>query len=343
MATKYLNDIFRNYFRTIAFCHSPDIETALEKAGTSVFIDVFAHLPALNSWVLCWSTTGPNTLNRVFISDSHADFAAASSVKEPKVVHISLQDRTTKEATQTDVTPLYQSGGMDTMAYRPLWSQKDGIFGMIRIVGRSTDISAAGHPKGGICSPVDPPEALTLPDSDLLPHVLGRWAGSIYGLRETTKPLTVLLKAFASFFPTSHSMYWKRDFDTDEILFHFSPTPHTDRLLRGLRAPIHTHDYMFAIVAERGASEIVDDFPEDLMTDLRINASKWKPPEHFNHLCLTLQADRVPYIGIPLKVDDSVVGVISVVTPRGSSGFPEAARFARSALSEMGRTMDKRA
>lgn len=343
MATTFLNELFKNYFLCIAYCHTQDVEQKLESAGNTILIDVFAHLPGLHSWILCWSTTGSNTVNRVFIPDTNAEFAVGLGASTMKVVHTLLDSKSPKVTTDTDVALLYRRQGMDTIAYCPLRSQRDGAFGIIRMIGRASDIAALGYPKGMPVRQITIPGTSNLPDPDLLPHVLGRWAGSVFGLRDTMKPLAVLLNAFSSFFPTAHAMYWKRDFENDEIIFHFSPSPNTARILQGLRAPMHSHDYMFAIVAERGASEIVDSFPEDLETDLRINASQWKETKYYNQLCQTLKTDIVSYIGIPLKVDDSVIGVVSVLTPRSMEHFQKAARFARASLSEMGRTIDKSA
>lgn len=338
----YLQQIFRSYLLSVAYCHDSKNEEWLESVGLKLTVDVFAHVDELQTWVLCWSSTGYNTVNRVFIPDTHSDFKTASASTPPAILHMPLHIGGKKPA-EHDVSLIAHIKGCDTVAYCPIWSMKLKIFGLVRLIGASEELWRLGLGKGEPWpeSSIDLTVATRLPDPDLLPHVVGRWAGTVFGRRDGNRALAVLLKSFTSFFSTSHSMYWRRDFGSGELKFTYSADEETTSLLNGLKASVHSHDYMFTIVAERGASEIVHHFPEDLTIDLRINATRWRPTEHYSLLRRRFGEAPLSYIGIPLKVDDAVIGVFSVLVRRNEQRFEDAARFMRSALSEMGRTVDK--
>lgn len=342
MSTFYLKSLFKNYFLSVAHCHLPLVESKLEKISGKILVDVFARMPELEAWTLCWSAPGSNTVNRVFIPQKDAAFHALTK-QHFKIHFAQLANFARKDIVDNDVALYCRKANVDTVVFYPLWSQEHGLFGVVRLIGNHADLAAEGYTKDTHVEPSQAVCNLDVPDSDLLPHILGRWAGAFFGHRETTKPLAVLLKSFGSFFPSSHVMYWTRDFEKNEIGFHFSPTPNTDRILSNFKASIHSHDYMFTIIAERGASEIIENFPEDLSTDLRINPSSWKPSSIHGKLCDSLGIEMASYIGVPLKVDDCVIGVVSLLVKRDEPAFKDCARFVRSALAEMGRTVDKTA
>lgn len=344
MLTPHLETVFRPYLAAVAFSHQIEIENKLRAASARLFVDIFVHLPALNTWVLCWSAAASNTTNRVFISDSHVAFRATQESGR-KIRHMKHSSFSKDNTHEHDIALIARHHEQDIVAFVPISDIEGNCFATVRLIGREADLKFFGFSRDlpGYDFNLQSFHNLEIPDTDLLPHVLGRWAGSSFEQRGSKKTIEALLACFSSFFSTSRNMYFRRDFDDDKLFFHSSTFSDTQKLLESLKASIHDCSYMFSIVADRGAAEIVDDFPEDLSKDLRLNNNEWRPDAYYIKIKQQLRADLVSYIGIPLKVDDTVIGVFQLHTRRGEERFDEAARFMRSTLSEMGRTTDKKA
>jgi hypothetical protein len=234
--------------------------------------------------------------------------------------------------------------GSSTAAYVPFLKGERGVYSILRVIANPNQLNRLGVTPAHIVEHFSPCLQFTLKDSDLIAHLLGRWAGNLFTQRDKKRiSVAVLLKAFASFFSYAHDAFYHRDFDSDNLSFYHSTNPKTTAFLTTVRASIRDRTRIFSIIAQRGAAEMIKNFPEDVHKEIRIHASQWKPADPYFRLLNDLGTDEVSYIGMPLKVDDAVIGVVTMLVAREEPNFYSAGRFIRTALSETGRTIDKTA
>lgn len=337
-----LNNVFKNYFTALAARSESSLESLYSKRSSDAIVDCFAVIPLLESAVICWSNTGHSVVNRVFYDLKKSWIEDIIRKDSPSLIKVVARHsfREGDASSDNDSSLSVKGKLMEYIACIPVY-HGNNLFAIIRLIGSRELISDLGYFDAGP-SPkleikdIDPPA-----DFDLVPHILGRWAGHQFNTDRRNESLKKMLNLFSTFFAKSHSMVYLRNFDNDYAEFACGGDTDTDEILHGLRAPLGSNDYMFSIVASQGASEVVDNFPEGLETRLRLNDAGWTTSDHFSKLMNRFEAKNCCYIGIPLKVDDAVLAVISILGPHDDLGFDSCYRFARSTLSEMGRAVDK--
>jgi hypothetical protein len=332
----FISDTFQHYFTTIQFI------TRLSSLNVDIhhaYVDVFAHLPTLDAYILCWSSLGSRFANRVFYAAKHAHFRPRRP--DDGVVLMDLSEAQRQSPAPHDLALTLDNPAFRKVAYVPITSSSGAHAGMIRVIGGEKAIAdmpcvsdqADSRTHVSDLSP-------DLIEADLLPHILGRWAGTFFhGAGDGV--VDVLLTSFCSYLSSCHNMYFTRQFETDEALFLRSTSSETAAILRDAYDSLSNPTHMFSIAMRYGNSEVLREFPEALTDSLRPNVKTWQPDDLYRRLVALLKAECVSLFSIPLKVDDCVLGVFQVMARRDEARFSEAARFARSCISEMGRTIDK--
>ena len=336
----HLNSVFSRY---VGMLHNlPNLQRLMP---TKVFaiVDVFAHVPILHTHVLCWSSLTSRTTNRVFIPSSDPIVQTMKRLGRPVLLP---RHEVAVEPGDNDVTMHISHPGLDAVAYVPVLAADRHRLGFVRIVGRRSELKVLGLiERQEVIIAQQPPRHPAALEPDLYPHVLGRWAGSEFTrLSEAMKgdSVHVLLDAFSSFVGQSHNTYWHKDFHEETVAFAGSTTAGTEAILGRVKDPLRQPKHMFGIVARYGNAEFLPHFPEDLETTRSPNLRDWRPDDAFSRLHESLGQNALSYYCIPLKVDDCVLGVFSLLTTRDQESFEASARFARSCIAEVGRTMDKR-
>lgn len=340
--TPYLTRMFKHYYATVEKFRGHQL---LSSTGSRRVVDIFVHLPALHTFVLCWSSTGARSVNRVFYNADHPDFKKVLGVRKPITKEVAKEGA--PPGHDSDVTLIWHYPHSRHLHYVPVLNEKGEVFSVVRILDDSSAV-----PRIEFTVPSPQPEqdgGHVTPDRfnpSLIPHILGRWAGnSLFEQGYTSKHvIEILLRAFCSPYAANraHCIYWHCEPESSRIAFHSAANAVTSDILRDVSDDLKDPVHMFGIIASHGVTEVLSNFPEDIKSTVRFNLDHWEPSEVYARLVKALGGVQISFYGIPLKIDDQVIGVFQCLSDRSIESFPQDARFARSCLSEMGRTIDKR-
>lgn len=337
-------NIFENYLISLKVCSGENFNGIFDCDPSKAIVDCFAIIPMMESVVICHNNTGHSIINRVFY-DLKEEWVKAfldnDYTNYEKVVDLTESEKN-KVNRDVDYSLLIFNSEFDSLTYVPLL--RDGKpFCVLRIIGshqeilKLVDLFQTCLEK----SPFENHSPLMPTDFDLIPHVLGRWAGIHFGRNGHVKSQEVLLECCNSFFTKGHMMFFSRDFKNGTVSFEGAPSEETKQIMKGVSAPLGSPDYMFSIISSHGVSEYIESFPKDLKSEIGGRSNTWKFSPKYTELVDVLGADELSLFGIPLKVDDAILGVYICLVDKKSSEFSECYRFARSCISEMGRTIDK--
>lgn len=338
---------FRNYYRI----HQFDRQLFQQYNDGDTWTDLFCWLPELAVWLLCASSHLSRQVNRVFYATNHFPFQLPSVKKfNPQVT---LRWNHLCEPINTmDVTERVCKSMKGYLTYVVLEDESE-IIGFARIFAEREHFAIKSAQKilNSWKESINSKEQKREPSSDLtdIGHIIGRYyAQSLDGLvrkslsKKDLATLRHLLTIPATLTSTGHTMIFFRDFETETLKFITSHSNVTSEVLHHVMVDMKRDRHMFNLIAVAGNPVCIPRFPDDLEESPFGLYRNWEPDELFRKLQKTL-SDVPTYMGLPIRVDDNVIGVCALLGCfyDRDKELPVAFSFLRSLFSEFGRTIEK--
>ena len=319
-------------------------EIEFPKSVTSM--DVFAFISKMGAAVLCASMPRSRPINRVFYKTGVA-WAPPSSAFGPAS---SPSPHVVGDVAHDNLHPLDMNGRLavsstaQSLVLVPVYC-RDHCVGFVRLATAEPESVDVRH----YSLPDSPsPDAWALIDSTAIAHLIGRIyaeRSSIGGAwhEEARLEFGELLGLLCSGFEAGFGVAFTRSFTTGTIEFLAASNRDVSSIWEGFSYNIAHDTHMCAMVARAAQSVCIRRFPDELQDNPAHKAFvAWKPDSIYSSITKHLGKPHI-YIGIPMRVDDNVIGVIGLIG-KANAGEREVEHyfaFVRSAMSEFGRSLDK--